>query len=125
MATAGQKRARILWFFVRLNHGPAMSREVNAMSCPPEIADVILDILQKGLLRIRALGWSGNSAACASEADHLHNLPSLLSNYSPELLRYYWEAEKPGYCSRGDGDPKAFAPAWERLHSLLKRRGMA
>jgi hypothetical protein len=93
------------------------------MSCPPEIAEAILEILQMGLLRIRALGWSGNSSGCASEADHLHNLPSLLSNYSPELLRYYWEAERPAYCSRGDGNPAAFAPAWERLHHLLKQGG--
>lgn len=95
------------------------------MSCPPDIAEVIVEILQTGLLRIRAQGWSGDSAACAGEADHLHNLPHLLSNYSPELLRYYWEVEKPAYCNGGDGDPKAFAPAWERLHHLLKKSAIA
>ena len=90
------------------------------MSCPPEIAEVILEILQTGLLGIRALGWSGNSAACAGEADHLHNLPRLLSDYSPALLRYYWEVERPAYCSRSEGNPAAFASAWEHLHHLLK-----
>ena len=91
------------------------------MSCPPEIAEIILEILQTGLLGIRALGWSGNSAGCASEADHLHNLPRLLSDFSPELLRYYWEVERPAYCSRGEGNPAAFASAWQRLQAQLER----
>lgn len=64
-------------------------------------------------------------AGCANEADHLHNLPSLLSNYSPGLLRDYWEVERPAYCNRGDGHPEAFAPAWERLQHLLKKSGIA
>jgi hypothetical protein len=93
------------------------------MSCPPEIAEIILEILQTGLLAIRAWGWEGNSASCASEVDHLHNLPGLLSHYSPELLRYYWEVERPAYCNRGDGYPAAFASAWERLHCLLEQGG--
>jgi hypothetical protein len=91
------------------------------MICPPDIAEIILEILQTGLLGIRAQGWSGNSASCACEADHLHNLPQLLGDYSPELLRYYWEVERPAYCSHAEGNPAAFASAWERLHPLLKR----
>jgi hypothetical protein len=93
------------------------------MSCPPDIAEVILEILYQGLLRIRVQGWSGNSAGCASEADHLHNLPRLLNDYSPELLRYYWEAERLAYRDRGDGNPEVFAPAWERLHNLMIKNG--
>lgn len=95
------------------------------MSCPPEIAEVILEILFRGLLRIRNLGWQGDSAGCASEADHLHNLPNLLRDYSPELLSFYWEVERPLYCDRGDGHPETFANAWERLHHLLKSSGVA
>ncbi len=98
--------------------------EVNALSCPPEIAEIILEILQHGLLRIRGRGWRGDSAACASEADHLHNLPNLLSHYSPDLLRFYWEVERPAYCSSGGSDPDSFGPVWERLHSLLKQNGI-
>jgi hypothetical protein len=82
------------------------------MSCPPDIAEVITEILQMGLVRIRAMGWEGNSAGAAHEADHLHNLPPLLSNYSPESMRYYWEAEKPAYCSHADRNAEAyFGPA--------------
>ena len=92
------------------------------MSCPPEIAEVIAEILRMGLLNIRALAWSGNSAACANEADHVHNLPQLLGNYSPEQMRYYWEVERPTYCDSDGANPTIFAPAWERLHHLLSRR---
>ena len=95
------------------------------MSCPPEIAEVILEILYHGLLRIRIEGWSGNSGECAREADHLHNLPHLLSDYSPELLRYYWEVERPAYCCRSDGNTNSFTSAWERLHRLLEKNDIA
>jgi hypothetical protein len=95
------------------------------MSCPPDIAEVILEILRMGLVRIRAQGWKGDSAGCAHEADHLHNLPELLSNYSPERLLYYWELEKPAYCSRGEGNAAFFESAWERLHELLRKNSIA
>jgi len=54
------------------------------MTCPTEIAEILTEILRTGLLRIRALGWSGNAERCAIEADHLHNVPDLLAHYSPE-----------------------------------------
>ena len=81
------------------------------MNCPPAIAEVLLQILHEGLLRIRSSGWQNDVARCAREADHLHNLPSLLSNYSPERLRYYWEAERTGV--------EPFAAHWARLEQLL------
>lgn len=65
------------------------------MNCPPEIAEIILGLIQTALLRIRAQGWAGNSACCGAEADHVHNLPALLSNFSAELLQFYWEVERP------------------------------
>jgi hypothetical protein len=62
------------------------------MSCPPTTAEVLLRILQTGLLRIRNRSWENEANACGYEADHLHNLPSLLSDYSPERLIYYCQA---------------------------------
>jgi len=61
------------------------------MHCPPEIAEILAEILQTGLLRIRSLD---DVARCRLEADHLHNLPTLLTNYKPELLRFYWTVER-------------------------------
>jgi hypothetical protein len=83
------------------------------MQCPPEIAEIVCEILQTGLLRIRALG---DAARCALEADHLHNLPGLLANYKPELLDYYWQVERVGFVERSTPeDIQGFEPLWKAL----------
>jgi hypothetical protein len=64
------------------------------MNCPDEIADIVLELIQTSLLRIRAQGWAGNSARCAVEAAHVHNLPDLLRDFSSERLHFYWEVER-------------------------------
>jgi hypothetical protein len=90
------------------------------MNCPPEVAEILLEILQNGLLRIRALGWGNNAARCAVEADHLHNLPGLLMHFSADGLRYYWEVERPAFVAQGDttGLP-GFQTPWDRLSALV------
>ena len=64
------------------------------MRCPTDVATILLDMLSHGLLAIRG---AGNAKLAALHADHLHNLPSLIDHYSPDRLRYYWEAERPGF----------------------------
>lgn len=89
------------------------------MNCPPEIAEILAEILRTGLLRIRAFGWSKDAARCAIEADHLHNLPSLLTDYSEDRLRYYWDAERGSYLDRSEVDLAAqFEPLWQRLDAV-------
>jgi hypothetical protein len=86
------------------------------MQCPPEIAEIVCEILRTGLLRIRAYGWDRNPERCAVEADHLHNLPGLLVDYKPELLDYYWRAERVGFIERSTPeDAKGFEPLWKAL----------
>jgi hypothetical protein len=87
------------------------------MTCPPAVAAILLDVLSHGLLRARSAALSGDPAQAAIEADHLHNIPALLRHYSPELLRYYWEVERPGYAARIS--PAARAD-WEPLWSALR-----
>ena len=90
------------------------------MTCPPDIATILLSILTHGLLRVRAAANSGDAAHAALEADHLHNIPALLQHYSPELLRYYWEVERPAFVAQSNPDSLAlFAPLWQRLEALL------
>lgn len=90
------------------------------MKCPPEIAEILLAILQTGLLRIRALAWSDDSRRCAVEADHLHNLPSLLTNYSVDLLQYYWNVERTSFMSQNaEEEAPGFEPHWKRLESYV------
>jgi hypothetical protein len=86
------------------------------MNCPPEIAEIILELLQTALLRIRAQGWAGNSARCAVEADHVHNLPDLLSNFSAEKLHFYWDVECPALVREiGADESRGYQELWDRL----------
>ena len=86
------------------------------MTCPPDVAAILLEILGQGVLQARAVGWSGDAAQAAVEADHIHNLPGLLADYSPARLRYYWDAERLAYLVRVTPDREAtFRPLWERL----------
>jgi len=67
------------------------------MQCPAEIANILLCILQTGLMRIRTLAWQGCTELCAIESDHIHNIPNLIMNSSPEKLFYYWDIARPEY----------------------------
>jgi hypothetical protein len=91
------------------------------MTCPDEIAEVLLEIIEIGILRIRGLGWGENAVRCAVEADHLHNLPHLISHFSEDLLKYYWDVERPSFIGQGSPESIAqFTPLWERLATHLR-----
>ena len=85
------------------------------MMCPLPVAEIVTAILYTGLLRIRAMGGAGDASRCALEADHLHNLPNLLTNFTPELLQFYWEVERPDYLRRCPGGGVAFEELWAKL----------
>jgi hypothetical protein len=96
------------------------------MTCPPDVARVILQILQVAVLRIRTAGWAGDGARCAVEADHVHNLPALLIDYSDELLRFYQEVERPSFMKRcGPNDLMGYESLWAELAELVSARGSA
>lgn len=86
------------------------------MKCPEPIAAILLAIIQAGNLRVRAAAWSGAAERCAIEADHIHNLPGLLHDYSEERLKFYWEVERLSFIDRSDETPlKDFEDHWEQL----------
>jgi len=86
------------------------------MHCPAEIAEVILPILQYGLIRVRYFAWQGQAELCALEADHIHNLPDLLADYTSQKLYYYWNAERPDYVRQvGVDQAVGFEELWQRL----------
>src|SRR3954447_20189663 len=96
------------------------------MTCPPDVARVILQILQVAVLRIRAGGWGGDSSRCAAEADHVHNLPALLIAYSDELLRLYWQVERPSFINRSrPAARECYDPLGAELAGLVSARGNA
>ena len=94
------------------------------MTCPNSLATILLDILQQGTLACRAAGWAGLPDRCAAEAEHIHNLPSLLANYSADRLAYYWEVERPSFAARCDAEQLApWTELWDRLRPFVKNAG--
>jgi hypothetical protein len=91
------------------------------MNCSPEVSHLLIEILSMGLLRIRALGWSGDAARCAIESDHIHNVPDLLAHFSPERLAYYWDVERTSYISQTAPPQLAvWEPLWRELQIQLE-----
>ncbi len=89
------------------------------MTCPPEIAAILLEILSRGLLSIR--GRWRDAEYCFAEADHLHNLPNLVRSYHPEELIFYWDVMRTGYLDAVPGAAASWmAESWERLRPLVE-----
>ena len=90
------------------------------MTCPPEVSRILLAILGRGLVRIRSMGWGGRPDVCAFEADHLHNIPDLIADYSDGRLLYYWQLERSFYRTGANGAEDYFADLWEELRPLAE-----
>lgn len=70
------------------------------MTCPPEIVPILAEILRTGLLKIKSGGLTIGQAII--EADHLHNLPGLLTDFHSAGLVHYWDITRAGYLSEAD-----------------------
>ena len=90
------------------------------MKCPPDVAEVLAEIIYWALVRIRGYGFAGDARRCAHEADHAHNLPALIYDYSPDLLLYYWKAERPAFMKTVE-ESRVFEEPWRRLEALVER----
>jgi hypothetical protein len=101
--------------------GPATG-EGAMMNCPPEIAEILVDLIRTALLTIRFKGWKGDSAGCAAEAEHADNLPDLLRDFSVGKLRYYWEVERPAFMRQvGNLDLEQYQHLWDRLSAHVNK----
>lgn len=93
------------------------------MNCPDTLADILLQILQSGVVSARAAGWSSHLELATLEADHVHNLPRIVREYDPESLAYYWRRERPSYIDRYTrlmgNEPTEFTAYWEQLERLM------
>ena len=85
-----------------------------------EVKRMLLSLLQTGILRIRAFAHSHFGDRCAVEADHIHNLPGLISNPRLDLLMYYWDRERLSFIKKVP-DSDAFETDWFRLGELLEQ----
>lgn len=59
-----------------------------------------LDLLERGLVMIRNFAYAGNIELCRIEADHLHNIPSLLHEDNERRHVYYIRGERGLYLQR-------------------------
>lgn len=91
------------------------------MPCPDPVAQFVAQILKVGLLQIRAAGEADDSETCAAIADHLHNLPDLLTSDGAERLVYYWDVEWPDFIDRAPPAISApFDPHWQSLQAHIE-----
>ena len=60
------------------------------------------EILRWGVLAVRRSAFGGNLALCEIEADHIHNLPSLLEETDEARHAYYKGQERSCYLERLD-----------------------
>jgi hypothetical protein len=90
--------------------------------------EVYLAMLSHGLSNIRVAAWGGNAAYCGIEADHLHNVPSLIGEANEARHEYYLGAERSCYLnslarikSRDfDGIVQFYSPLWAELELHLQ-----
>ena len=88
------------------------------MTCPPEVAAILAEILKTGLLQIR--NGSLGPEQMQAEADHLHNLPGLLVDFHAGCFEYYWRTERA--CYRDRIAPRQVSPAVAALWAELEPR---
>ena len=95
----------------------------NPAKCSDEIARILSEIIRSTVLRIRMAGWNKQPEICASEADHIHNLPGLIFNYSQDCLKYYLEVEVPCYVNRcNDRYTSEQKKLWQQLQDELQKQ---
>jgi predicted RNase H-like HicB family nuclease len=94
------------------------------MTCPPEIASILLEMMTHGFVRIR--NWANDPARCLALSDHLHNLPDLVRDFSTAKLSYYWNVERLCFIRQSvEADRAAFEPLWEELRCHVESKGSA
>ena len=88
------------------------------MRCPAEVAAILSEIIERGILRIRA--HAGDADRCFREADHIHNLPGLLRDFSWPRLLYYWDAERASFMAQvPEPEREWFEPLWRELFPFV------
>jgi hypothetical protein len=87
--------------------------------------ETYLKILHFALLRIRELATAGRADYCAIEADHVHNIPSLIGEPNELRHAFYLEAERKHYLERVDRTLPGlqftlarYAELWAQLEAL-------
>jgi hypothetical protein len=90
-------------------------------SCPPEIHQALLTILENRILHIRGAASDGDAERCFVEADHIHNIPELLRFFRLDLLKFYWTVERPCFVAQvPSADVRGLEKAWRVIEDFLQ-----
>ena len=90
---------------------------------------IYLEILKAGILAVRNAAHDGELSYCRAEADHIHNIPSLIGEDNIERHNYYYNAERVDYLkwlnSNGSEEAKQwilkrYLKAWEEMGKILE-----
>ena len=105
-----------------------MASETYCGNCPLDLADALTSILRESILLIRMAGNGDDADYCAVEANHIHNLPSLLRCYDRLKLQRYRVWAQTDYTSdfhkRFQQPPTMFMPHWQQLEEFLRETGI-
>lgn len=92
---------------------------------------IYIRILEHGLLRLRDAGLLRMVEYCTIEAEHLHNLPSLIGEANERRHKCYFEKERPYYLERVDRSVpgldftlRRYEECWQELRELAGQSGM-
>lgn len=87
---------------------------------------IYVQILDFGLLRLRDSACGGHIQYCAIEAEHLHNIPSLIGETNELRHQYYFEKERTYYLERVDRSIpgieftlRRYEELWQQLAGLI------
>jgi hypothetical protein len=91
-------------------------------TCPEELRLAFHELLYYALLSIRSN--CSDSRLVFVHSDHVHNIPTLLSRFTPDLLKFYWEIERPCFLQNLPPDtnaPALFQPFWAVIEREYRR----
>ena len=96
---------------------------LRADDCPGPLQQAFLELLRCTLLQIR--NEPTDARLCLALSDHMHNVPALLARFRPDLLRYYWEVDRPCFLraleSIGRPTQGCFSEQWEVVEGEYRR----
>jgi len=84
------------------------------------LQESLLAIVERGIVNIRFQCEGGRYELCEAEANHIHNIPGLVQDFSADKLAYYLEVEVPQYVRAIGHPPRGdLLPQWEILRRWL------
>ncbi|MDR6963979.1 hypothetical protein [Shewanella putrefaciens] len=91
------------------------------MVCPDYVAEHLLNIIERGVINSRYFSENNDIKKVFIETNHIHNLPSLMKNFSVKLLEHYLtvEAEEYKRCMTSSS-VAVLEEDWEGLKNYLK-----